>query len=266
MRSPSPSVLESFGLRGETRPVRGGQGTCWEVDGAVLKPDQDPDLVRRLGTELAEVDQEGFLLPSVLSATNGSWVVDGWSASAYVGGSGAEDGPVDWRALVEAARCFHRATARLPCPDLVARRDDPWARADRAVWGEETLQPPPVLAPLAERLRRTIGAATSRQRQVVHADLAGNVLLAPGQTPAIIDVSPVWRPVSYAEGIVVADAVCWHGADPDLGPSLDIPTDDVARGLLFRVLVLGLLHDDGERDALVDQARRHTRAADVLGL
>ena len=56
------------------------------------------------------------------------------------------------------------------------------------------------------------------------------------------------------------------GRPPRADPSLDIPTDDVARGLLFRVLVLGLLHDDGERDALVDQARRHTRAADVLGL
>ncbi|WP_143554154.1 hypothetical protein [Serinicoccus sp. CUA-874] len=53
---------------------------------------------------------------------------------------------------------------------------------------------------------------------------------------------------------------------PRADPSLDIPTGDVARGLLFRMLVLGLLHDAGERDALVNQARWHTRAAHVLGL
>ena len=48
--------------------------------------------------------------------------------------------------------------------------------------------------------------------QLVHADLTGNVLLTRDAPPGIIDISPYWRPPAYAEGIVVADAMCWHDA------------------------------------------------------
>ena len=41
--------------------------------------------------------------------------------------------------------------------------------------------------------------------QLVHCDLTGNVLFAAGLPPAVIDISPYWRPPSYAEGVVVAD-------------------------------------------------------------
>jgi len=46
--------------------------------------------------------------------------------------------------------------------------------------------------------------------QIVHGDLAGNVLFSDGLPPAIIDFSPFWRPVGYAEAIVVVDALLDH--------------------------------------------------------
>lgn len=52
--------------------------------------------------------------------------------------------------------------------------------------------------------------------QIVHADLTNNVLFAPRPAPAIIDISPYWRAPEYADGIVVADALCWHGAPASL--------------------------------------------------
>ena len=42
----------------------------------------------------------------------------------------------------------------------------------------------------------------------MHGDLAGNVLLVTDAPPSVIDFSPYWRPPSYAEGIVMADALC----------------------------------------------------------
>jgi hypothetical protein len=51
----------------------------------------------------------------------------------------------------------------------------------------------------------------------VHGDLTNNVLLRAGQPPGIIDFSPYWRPPEYAEGIIVADALSWHGAGTACG-------------------------------------------------
>jgi hypothetical protein len=51
---------------------------------------------------------------------------------------------------------------------------------------------------------------------VIHGDLTGNVLFAPGVAPAIIDLAPYWRPPAFASAIVVADALVWEGADATL--------------------------------------------------
>jgi len=46
--------------------------------------------------------------------------------------------------------------------------------------------------------------------QLIHGDLTGNVLFAEHLPPAIIDLSPYWRPTSFASAIVIADALVWE--------------------------------------------------------
>jgi len=86
-----------------------------------------------------------------------------------------------------------------------------WAVADRVAWGELDRPLPAEVATLAAR-RRPVDLPP----QLVHGDLGGNVLFHPSLPPAVIDVSPFWRPPGYADAIVVADAVAWHGAGDDL--------------------------------------------------
>jgi hypothetical protein len=50
--------------------------------------------------------------------------------------------------------------------------------------------------------------------QLIHGDLGGNVLFAPGEPPAVIDFSPYWRPAGLALAIAAVDALTWSGADP----------------------------------------------------
>ena len=60
--------------------------------------------------------------------------------------------------------------------------------------------------------------------QLIHGDLGGNVLFAPGQPPAMIDFSPYWRPAGLALAIAAVDALTWSGADPAiLGELADQP-------------------------------------------
>jgi uncharacterized protein (TIGR02569 family) len=262
--APPERVLRAFGARG--RPVRlpGGQGSSWRAGDRVLKPDADPVEVAWLGEALAPVVEDGFRVARPVAAPDGSWVVDGWSATPWVPGHQGPQG--HWRQLLAAARAFHRAVAHVPRPAFLDHRRHRWALADRAAWGEQELPLLPDVEPLAERLRRLL-APVPGPSQVVHGDLSGNLLFQPGRAPAVIDISPYWRPAAYAEAIAVADGLLWWGAGPEL---LDVAGRAgqpalVARGVLFRLLV----EDQGLRGSGAGPDARRTALApyaSVVGL
>jgi len=74
--------------------------------------------------------------------------------------------------------------------------------------------------------------------QLVHADLAGNVLLDAAGAPVVIDIAPSWRPARWAEAICVLDAVLWLGAEPASMAAWAAGTERAAmvRAILFRIL------------------------------
>lgn len=237
---PPRRVLAAFGLSGPVVALDGGEGTSWLVDDVVLKPGVDPTFQEWLGTEMAGIGQRGFRLPHVCRAVGGAFLVEGWGAQSALPGSMTEDGTPNWAAVIGAGRAVHTATAALTRPAFLDSRTDPWARADRAAWAEGPFEVPPELADVVVRLRAALEPLGPAQ--LIHGDLTTNVLTAPGQTPSIIDFSPYWRPPAYAEGIVIADALCWHAAAPDILDQLDVPVAAVARGLLFRILTTGNDH------------------------
>jgi hypothetical protein len=77
--------------------------------------------------------------------------------------------------------------------------------------------------------------------QLVHGDLAGNVLFHPELPPLVIDLSPYWRPPAFASAVVVVDALVWLGADEDLvKPLLE---DEGFPQLLLRALLFRAVAD-----------------------
>ena len=121
----------------------------------------------------------------------------------------------------------------------------------------------PELRGLVDRLQPALSPPSPAQ--LVHGDLTNNVLLMAGQPPGIIDFSPYWRPPSYAEGIVIADALTWHGAPATLLEEVDVPLAAVARGLLFRILTASRTHPE-RNPRLVDETHRYSVALDALCL
>lgn len=112
-------------------------------------------------------------------------------------------------------------------------------------------------------------ASVAAASQVIHSDLAGNVLFADelGLPPAVIDVSPQFRPVGYADAILVADAVAWHGAPLSFASAfLERASDHVgnlARAVIFRVTTAAL-HRDVAPARVVDEANRYRRLLPAL--
>lgn len=230
-------VRAAFGVpSAPARRLPGGGGSCWQAGGLVLKPDQHPVVASWMAGVFTDLRGPGFRVPRPVRADDGSWVVDGWAAWTTVEG---EPAPVQrWAELVAASRAFHAALADVPAPRWLGRGRDRWSVAERSTWDGTQVEIAPELADLVGALR----AATRPVRlpsQLVHGDLAGNVLFAAGQPPAVIDFSPSRRPAGYALAVAAVDLLTWWGAPS--GVLDDLADEDDIDQLLLRAATWRLL-------------------------
>lgn len=263
-------VLDLFAVPGPVRPLPGGQGGSVVAGDLVLSPGRDPVLADWLSPPLARlaVELDGAAARSLrvavpVPARDGSWVVDGWAASRYEPDTTACH---DLSVLVATGRLLHAHFARSfqQRPPL-EERTDPWAVAERLAFatpealGDAVAPHDPrhgLLTEVATSLELALvgnGPGTGNGRgavaaagggpppapdQLVHGDLAGNVLLDARGVPVVIDVSPYWRPALWAEAVCVLDAVLWLGAEPDALEEWGTGAgrEAMVRAIAFRVL------------------------------
>jgi uncharacterized protein (TIGR02569 family) len=177
-----------------------------------------------------------------VAATDRRWVVDGWVATRFLEG---EPGGWRWDEVLAAGRAFHEAVAHLPRPSFLDRRRSPWDVGDRMAWGDEPLVVRDAgLAPLVDRLAAALRPVDGAS-QLVHGDLGGNVLLsAAGAPPAILDLSPYWRPPAWADAVVVVDALVWADAHPSLVDEAGVDPQFLARAMLYRLVTDDVVGQD----------------------
>ena len=227
---PPAHVLDLFAVPDDPRPLAGGQGHSVVAGDLVLSPGRDADtcawlnpVLARLAVELDTASPRALRIAMPIPSRDGRWVVDGWAASRYE----PDTHPCrDLDVLVATGRLLHaRFASAVPvatptgrpgagptagpraerAPSTVCRRAD-GARGTDWRDGHHAVS---LVADLAKQLDDTdLGPD-----QLVHADLAGNVLLDATGVPVVIDVAPYWRPALWAEAVCVLDAVLWHGAD-----------------------------------------------------
>jgi uncharacterized protein (TIGR02569 family) len=234
MNAPPAAVLAAFGVRAEPHRLPGGQGDTWRAADVVLKPAEGESTLWRSTVLAGLPDSPDFRIARPLRTRAGGWICDGWEAMRAVAG---EPDPRRVDEVVRAGAVFHRAVAAVPHPPHLARRQDPWAYADRLAWDEHTpagaTAPSPLLEPLFAA-RRPVDLPA----QIVHGDLAGNVLFADGLPPAVIDWSPYWRPPAWAAAVAVIDALCWHATSAsviDRWAHLPAWGQMLIRALIYRI-------------------------------
>jgi uncharacterized protein (TIGR02569 family) len=239
-------VLAAFGARETPTPLEGGRGIAWRAGTIVLKPvDTSEESLAWQRDVLGEIRTEGFRISLPERSITGAFVVDGWSASTFCVG---RHEPRRWTDVIAVGRLLHRALEDVPRPAFLSSRSDPWAIAERAAWGDNPLAPYRD-APHVARLEASL-APVDAPSQLIHGDLTGNVLFADPLPPAIIDLSPYWRPAEFASAIVVADALAWEGAGAsELRSAFDIDSFGqlLARALLFRILTDVIVDPGGVR-------------------
>jgi uncharacterized protein (TIGR02569 family) len=234
---PAEHVLEAFSAAGEPEPLCGGRHGTWRVGGIVLKPADIPEqqlswqaaLHERLRTD------DGFRIPQAVRTHDGGLLVDGWYAMTYLPG---RHEPGRWLDIIDVGGRFHDALSGEPPPAFLADRTDPWSIGDRVAWGELAAQDVPETKHL-DRLLALVHPIASSSSQLIHGDLTGNILFDDDLAPAVLDLSPYYRPAAFASAIVVADAMAWEGADETLVRACDTGDDFTQyflRALIYRIV------------------------------
>ncbi|PPI92973.1 TIGR02569 family protein [Nocardia nova] len=255
---PPEHVRATFGLR-EVSPVAlGDWDGGWRCGEVVLSPVADHARAAWSAKVRETLQVDGVRLARPVRATDGRYVVSGWRADTYM------DGTPEPRhdEVVSVSLRLHHATARLERPRfLVQQPIAPWVdvdvfvAADRAAWESVPLRSLkaggmlPVTTPDGRHsIDMLAQLATLRKpvqipSQLVHGDLFGTVLFANGQAPGLTDITPYWRPASWAAGVIVVDALSWGGADPGLLERWsDLPEwpQMLLRAVMFRLAVHAL--------------------------
>jgi uncharacterized protein (TIGR02569 family) len=206
-------VRNAFGVRDAAlEPLSVAGLPAWRCDDVLIRPVADTALASWSARVLETLSVDGLVIARPQRSSDGRWVVSGFSACQYLGGSAEPR----YSETVAASLRLHTATANVRRPRLLDDRDDLVSRADAAAWGERTINLAPdnggklfnQLAGLRRQVRLTA--------QVVHGDLFGTLLFNGGSSPIMLDLVPFWRPVEWAAAVIVVDAVAWGGASEDL--------------------------------------------------
>ena len=256
---PPEHVLSAFGLSGVVPIPLGaaweGGWRCGEVVLSMVAENARAAWSARV-RETLFVD--GVRLARPVRSTDGRYVVSGWRADTFVAGQPEPRHDE----VVSAAVRLHEATGKLERPRFLTQGPTaPWAdvdvfiAADRAAWEERPLQSVPAGArtasPTADGQRSVelinqlagLRRPTKSPNQLVDGDLYGTVLFAGAAAPGITDITPYWRPASWAAGVVVVDALSWGEADEgliDRWNALPEWPQMLLRALMFRLAVHAL--------------------------
>jgi uncharacterized protein (TIGR02569 family) len=225
-------VLAAWGIE-LVQPLPGGQGDTFTSGDLVLKPALDEREAAWLADVLDALPRRHDLrVIRPVRATDGRWVVEGWVAFGHLAGAPR---PGDWRAALDVSDRFHDLVAQVPWSPALDR-EHAWAVADAFAWGERDIALPPRCSGVVERLC-SAREPVDEPSQLVHGDLCNNILFHDDLSPAVIDISPFWRPRRYADAIAIVDAIAWFGAG---GDALEPFADRVGRQLLVRAVVFRL--------------------------
>lgn len=239
-----PQVPRLFGASGEARPLPGGQGKAFRYDNIVIKPCDDPVEWNGLAPLLSRLCPDGYRVARPVQSFDGRWVVDGWIATCKVEGTSGFAGRESESLL--ACRRIHQDLFNVykstECPSWLGSMPTIYCKAHQLAWGELLLSQAvgdhicKLLDPIVEALR-----PIDLPNQITHGDPGGdNILFAKKLAPAIIDISPCWRPAGYAVAIMLADGIAWEGSKPS---TLELAQDEpyigqlMLRAVIFRLTV-----------------------------
>jgi uncharacterized protein (TIGR02569 family) len=262
------AIAELFGAPSSPVLLTGGQGGTWSAGEVIIKPSFDATEAMELADLVENLPPPANIrIPRPVRSMRGNWVEEGFVAWTFLEGTEVTGRYED---KLRACDDFTAAFATVSQPRFLAKRNDPWAVADRVAWGElDAAYPEPfgsLFAEVQQRLR-----PINLPSQIIHGDIAGNIVFAEGLPPGVIDLTLYWRPAGLAKALLIADKITWEDADPELYEGFTQSSEAeqlMLRGALRRMIEQAeqvRLHGK-DKSGAVGSVRRYLDTLDKIGL
>ncbi|QUI25306.1 hypothetical protein HZI73_24725 [Vallitalea pronyensis] len=201
-------VLKSFRVDKVGVPLEGGQSTSVKYGDIVIKPIEDEHYYNYSSNIFYHLDNHGYRISRPIKNNQGQFVIDNYGASRYEPGkhdlSRIED-------ILEVSELLHRDLKGLNIKHVPVF-ENPWAKAQEVLWRDAKLphhwddKVYEIICPMLQQLKKL-----EVEYQLIHSDLGGNVLFCEGKEPLVIDFSPTFAPLGYADAIIISDNIAWDG-------------------------------------------------------
>jgi uncharacterized protein (TIGR02569 family) len=233
-------IIAGFQCVGDEQSLIGGEGKSVRVGDCVFKPIDNIERYSWGSDLLLKVPKSGYRISEPLRTTDGSFVHDGWGASTFEAGEHVNG---RWQEKLQISRLFNAQINDLALSPIPPS-DDFWSQAHEIAWQDIPI--PAALHPKITKVIEDIFACYQllfRDREIIHSDICGNILFQGGLDPCVIDFSPAYGSVEYAEAILVSDAIAWENAPLeiiDLISGNEHYRQNLLRAINFRIIVAAL--------------------------
>ena len=235
-----PKIISAFQCVGKRQLLAGGEGHSLRVGQCVFKPVANIERYSWSCDLLLKLTRRSFRISEPIRAIDGSFVYHGWAASIFESGEHIDG---RWPEKLNITRMFHSELNEIAFSPMPPSNDR-WSLAHEITWQLAPL--PLTLHPKTTNMIEKIFAhyqPLSRHPGIIHSDISGNILFHEKLDPCVIDFSPAFGSVEYAEAILVADAIAWENAPVDIVNLIafnEYYRQYLLRAINFRIIVAAL--------------------------
>jgi len=239
------ATLRKFTKAETYQILKGGQNESIKVGDLVIKPVHEKEKYLWLSAVLEEINFENLQVATPLKSLEGNFIEDSFGATRYFDAQFYNN---KLKEKLDACRELNSKLAGIRKPKEYDKWESPWTKAQGLAWSDHKISSALLPKEIEEliRLRKTLNLPD----QLVHVDLAGNILFDEKGGPIIIDFTPGFYPKEYSEVLLMIDSIAWYQASIEalqlLSAEKEIQDQLILRALIFRLSVPFFLHADSK--------------------
>lgn len=197
-------ILDAFNLLDEGKPLTGGQNQSVRYGDVVLKPIEDENYYNIISKIFNTLESKDFRISKHIQSNYGQYTYKGYGATKFEPGFEVDD-RLEEKLIVSNA--LHGLLKNIST-DQLPKGQDPWSKAHRLLWEKKRL---PEINEQNVFVNQMLDELPEYPEalQMIHSDLGGNILFHHELSPLVIDFSPAIAPKSFADAVLVCDAIAW---------------------------------------------------------